>query len=317
MTEPAARFTTRTSFDRRSFLSISAAGASALVTRAANADNRRLYFDLSLVETSLSRSLKAGQLKHQDFVRVAREKFDIEAVEYASQFFPDGSPPTDEHLKTLNKQAARYGVRQLLIAIAGDVRIADAVPSKRERALRDARRWIDAARSLGCHSVRINPTSTGNPADQSGRASDSVSTLCEYAEVKKINVLLGNYGGLSADASWIAGIVNAVDTPCCRTLPRIRNLMKDSDLDDLARLVPLAKGLTVDTTTYTPGGDEAASNLARVLMTVHEAGYRGYVGVNYRGRKLDEFSGIRASIRRLEQIRDTRESTAGDFGWQR
>lgn len=290
--------------DRRSMLGVATtASAAVLLAKSALAVNNNLRFDLSLVETSLTRSLRMKKITHLDFVRIAKEEFEIDAVEYASEFFPDGAPPDEAYIKELNKRAAEFDVRQLLIAVSEDVRVADPRDAQRQAALQVVRRWIDAAQALGCHSVQINPNNRGTAAEQGKNAVDAIAKLCEYAELKRINVLLGNYGQLSADGTWIEGIINSVDFHGCRTIPRIKDLAKDSDYRNLSKLLPFAKGLTADTSAFKEDGGEVITDYARAIQVVDQAGYRGYIGINYRGRDLDEKAGIRATQRLLKSVR--------------
>ncbi|MFG0334282.1 MAG: sugar phosphate isomerase/epimerase, partial [Maioricimonas sp. JB049] len=42
----------------------------------------------------------------------------------------------------------------------------------------------------------------------------------------------------------------------------------------------------------------------RMMKIVVDAGYRGYVGIEYEGRELDEMTGIRKSKELLERVRE-------------
>ena len=136
----------RKSIDRRVFLStVALAATSAQSTYASGA---ALAFDLSLVESSLTRSLASKAVDHLDIASIAKNDFGIEAVEYASEFFPDQAPPTEDYLREMNKRAAEHNVRQLLIAVDASIRISDPDEGKRMKAGQLIRQWIDAANSL-------------------------------------------------------------------------------------------------------------------------------------------------------------------------
>jgi sugar phosphate isomerase/epimerase len=290
---------------RREFLSVSTATAvSTLLAGNVAARNGGVKFELSLVESSVSRLLQHNSLDHLDFVSFSKNEFGIEAVEYVSSFFPKRAPPDENYVKEMNKRAAEQGVRQLLIALDEDVRVGHPTADRREVALQVVRRWIDVAKSLGCHSVQVNPTSSGHADEQQARAVESLTELCAYADSRKINVLLGNYGGPSADAAWIETVVKAVDSFCCRVRPRIRELRSDDDYRELAKLAPLAKGMRADTLKFDARGNEATTDYRRAVRTLHKAGYRGYVGINYCGEDADEHAGILASRKLLERIRN-------------
>ena len=47
------------------------------------------WFQISLAEWSLHRTIRGGKLTNLDFPRVAKREFGIEGVEYVNQFFKD------------------------------------------------------------------------------------------------------------------------------------------------------------------------------------------------------------------------------------
>ncbi|MFP6881982.1 MAG: sugar phosphate isomerase/epimerase, partial [Roseibacillus sp.] len=51
-------------------------------------------------------------------------------------------------------------------------------------------------------------------------------------------------------------------------------------------------------------GNETRTDYVKALKLVLEAGYRGYVGVEYEGGKIGEAEGIIATKKLLENVRD-------------
>ena len=49
----------------------------------------KMHFKISLAQWSLHRSLNKGRIDNLDFVSVAKNEFDINAVEYVNSFFFD------------------------------------------------------------------------------------------------------------------------------------------------------------------------------------------------------------------------------------
>ena len=118
------------STNRRSFLkgSLAAAGAGALAIGGGDqlfagvaADN---WFDISLAEWSLHRSIRAGKVDNKDFAKVAKEEFGISAIEYVNQFFKDKARD-EAYLGELKTRAEDHGVKTLLIMIDGEGRLGD------------------------------------------------------------------------------------------------------------------------------------------------------------------------------------------------
>jgi hypothetical protein len=52
-------------------------------------------FDISLAQWSLHRALFAGYIQSIDFPIIAKEQFDIHAIEYVNCFFPDKQPKSE------------------------------------------------------------------------------------------------------------------------------------------------------------------------------------------------------------------------------
>jgi hypothetical protein len=217
----------RGSITRRGFL----AGAVAVLPTAVSArlplraamrrgeDNEREpLFRISLAEWSLHRTLGAGDLDHLDFPGVARTEYGIDAVEYVNSFFRDKTNDRS-YLRELKTRCDDHGVRSLLIMCDGEGAIGDPDPVERTRAVENHYRWVDAARFLGCHSIRVNAQSAGTPEQQRDLAADGLRRLTEHAAALDINVIVENHGGLSSNGAWLAGVMETVEHPRCGTLP--------------------------------------------------------------------------------------------------
>jgi len=290
-------------FHRRGFLrsALFGAAAASLPTSVCLA-NAKFEFEISLNERSLARALTEKKADHLDLARIAKVDLGISAVEYSSKFFRDNARDS-KYLDAMNASAAEHGVRQLLIMVDDEGRIADADATKHRQAIANHRKWVDVARSLGCHSIQLDPTSSGEADEQQQRAGAGLAELCQYAAMQKINVLLGNYGGVSASATWVVAVSKDVNSPCCGTLPQIGKLTTDQDYANLAPMIPLAKGLTARTQEFNGMGREKHTDYMRAVKVVQQAGYRGYVGIHYAGNEPDEMAGIRATKSLLETVR--------------
>jgi hypothetical protein len=68
-------------------------------------------------------------------------------------------------------------------------------------------------------------------------------------------------------------------------------------------MMPYAKAVSAKTNDFDEQGNEIHTDYRRMMKIVLDAGYRGYVGVEYEGGKLGEYEGIRATKRLLETVR--------------
>ena len=294
---------------RRSFLSTSAvAAAAATVGSTALALSRpAAKFDISIAEWSLHRALFEKKVDHLDFSKIASEEFGITAVEYVNQFFKDKAQDK-AYLADLNKRAGDLGVRQLLIMIDGEGQLGDANLKKRVEAVENHFKWVEAAKELGCHSIRVNAGSNGSYEDQMYRAADGLRALSEFAGTHGLNVIVENHGGLSSNGEWLAGVMKRVDLKNCGTLPDFGNfrVSKDEEYDrykGVTELMPFAKAVSAKSHDFDDKGNETHTDYFKMMKIVLDAGYSGFVGIEYEGSKLDEYAGVKATKALLERVR--------------
>jgi sugar phosphate isomerase/epimerase len=292
---------------RRSFLATTAAVAAAsLLGRTAFAAPAG-KFEISLAEWSLHKTLFGGKLNHLDYAATAKKEFGIEAVEYVNQFFKDKAND-GKYLAEMKQRAADQGVKSLLIMIDGEGNLGDPDEAKRKQAVENHYKWVEAAKTLGCHSIRVNAGSSGTYEEQMSRAADGLRALSEFGAKHGLNVIVENHGGLSSNGAWLAGVMKKVNLPNCGTLPDFGNFrIKDNEWYDryqgVEELMPFAKAVSAKSHDFDDAGNETKTDYLKMMKIVLAAGYSGYVGIEYEGSKLDEFAGIRATKALLEKVR--------------
>ena len=291
---------------RRSFLAAAAAAAAALngsSVLAADAGK----FQISLAEWSLHKTLFAGKLNNLDFAATAKQEFGIEAVEYVNQFFKDKAQDA-AYLADLKKRAADVGVKILLIMIDGEGNLGDPSLSMRMKAVENHYRWVEAAKTLGCHSIRVNAGSAGSYEEQMHRAADGLRALSEFAAQHGLNVIVENHGGLSSNGAWLSSVMKLVNLKNCGTLPDFGNFRIQGEewydrYKGVEELMPFAKAVSAKSHDFDEAGNETKTDYLKMMKIVLAAGYAGYVGIEYEGSKLDEYAGIRATKKLLERVR--------------
>jgi L-ribulose-5-phosphate 3-epimerase len=264
-------------------------------------------FDISLAEWSLFRRLFGGELTNLDFPAYARNEFGIAAVEYVNQFWMDKAEDKN-YLAELKQRCDDNGVRSVLIMCDREGALGDPDSAARTMAITNHYKWVAAAAWLGCHSIRVNAQSSGEYAEQQKLAADGLQRLCEFAGDYGINVIVENHGGLSSNGKWLAGVMQIVDADNCGTLPDFGNFritpeeMYDHYLG-VQELMPFARGASAKTYDFDAAGNETFTDFDRMMRIVLDAGYRGYVGVEYEGRTIEDVEGIRLTKALLERTR--------------
>ncbi len=299
-------------FDRRAFLQTTGAvGVGLAMTQLEGfsmaADSKEPPFKISLAEWSLHKTLFGHKMDHLDFARAAKEDFGIDAVEYVNQFFR-GKAKDQKYLDEMKSRADDLGVKSLLIMIDGEGAIGDPDETKRTKAIDNHHKWIEAAKFLGCHSVRVNAQSSGTPEEQMKLAADGLRRLSEFAATQGLNVLVENHGGLSSNGEWLAGVMKQVGLPNCGTLPDFGNFRVSNDLtydryQGVEELMPFAKAVSAKSHDFDAQGNETQTDYLRMMKIVTDHGYHGYVGIEYEGSKTPEPEGIKLTKSLLERVR--------------
>lgn len=290
--------------DRRTFIQQSLATTMACVggtALASHAKPEEPAFKISLAQWTINKELRAGKIDNLDFAKVAHEH-GIEAVEYVNQFFMDKAQD-ETYLGEMKQRAADLDVTSLLIMCDREGNIGDPDKAKRAKTVDNHRKWIDAAKFLGCHSIRVNAASAGAWDEQVKLAADGLAKLTEFGDAVGINVIVENHGGLSSNADWLAEVITQVDHPRCGTLPDFGNFrIKDGESYDsyrgIKKLMKWAKGVSVKDTVWDDQGKQSELDFERMLQIVLEAGFHGYCGIEFGG-----FEGLNRSRERLEQAR--------------
>ena len=296
--------------DRRRFitssLALTASAAVAPKLMAAPAQK----FKISRAEWSLHKALFEKKMDNLDFARVAREEYGCEGLEYVNQFWKDKA--TDQtYLKELKKRSSDYGLTNVLIMCDGEGELGNPDETKRKQAVENHYKWVDAAKFLGCHSIRVNAYSTGTWEQQRDLAADGLARLTEYGSKMKINIIVENHGGLSSNGKWLTEVMKKVGNKRCGTLPDFGNfrLGNNQEYDrylGVTEMMAFAKGVSAKSHDFDDKGDETHTDYYKMMKIVGDAGYTGFVGIEYEGSKLSEADGIKATKKLLEKIRTGR-----------
>jgi len=300
---------------RRKFLGVAGAmAASAAMNPAVSlaaqsaAAKKAPWFGISLAEWSFNRALFGNKMTNLDFPVTARRDFGIDVVEYVNQFFMDKAEDK-AYLTELRKRCEDNGVKSGLIMCDREGALGDADTAARTKAVENHYKWVTAAAFLGCHSIRVNAQSSGAFGAQADFAIDGLRRLAEFGAQHGLNVIVENHGGLSSNGKWLTAVIDQVGLPNCGTLPDFGNfnIAKDKTYDrytGVREMMPFAKGVSAKSYAFDAQGNETTIDYARMMGIVKDAGYRGYVGIEFEGRNMEEIDGIRATKKLLERVRD-------------
>jgi L-ribulose-5-phosphate 3-epimerase len=294
------------SLSRRDFLKASAALAAAPLAATA-APRPDPLFKISLAQWSLNKAYFGKKLDPLNFAKIAKDDYGITAIEYVNQFYKD-KKNDGAYLSDLKKVATENGVTSVLIMCDGEGALGDADAAKRTKAVDNHKKWVEWAKFLGCHSIRVNAQSSGSYDEQIERAADGLRKLTEFGNTMKIGVIVENHGGLSSNGAWLAAVMKKVDHKNCGTLPDFGNFRVSAKEEydrykGVDELMPFAKGVSAKSHDFDDKGNETKTDYRKMMdIVVKQHKYRGWVGIEYEGGKLSEPDGIKATKKLLETV---------------
>ncbi|MBU2884731.1 sugar phosphate isomerase/epimerase [Gilvimarinus agarilyticus] len=293
-----------------------------------------LFFNISLAQWSLNRSIfgKSRELSWEDFGKrlksdpdsllqgdmaavdfplVASRDFGINAVEYVNTFY--FSKGTDEGFwKQMKIRCDDLGVSSQLIMCDAEGSLGDLDEAARIQSVENHYKWINAAKILGCHSIRVNAAGNGTADEVRAAAVDGLGRLTEYGAQNGIHVIVENHGGYSSDGKWLSNVISQVGSEYCGTLPDFGNFCIERGADGCAHeydryqgvkdLIPFAQGLSAKAHDFDAEGNETHTDFAKMMQIAKDAGFTGYIGVEYEGDVLSEADGIKATKALLKKV---------------
>jgi len=112
--------------------------------------------------------------------------------------------------------------------------------------------------------------------------------LAQYAATKNINVIVENHGGLSSDAAKVVKRDSGERWG--------GNCIEQYDIyKGTKELMAFAKGVSAKSHNFDADGNETKIDYVKMLQIVKDAGFSGFVGVEYEGDELGEKEGILAT----------------------
>ncbi len=281
------------------------------------------FFKISLAQWSLHKAFGNKELNPFDFAQKASE-MGFEAIEYVSFIYQPylaiGNNPEvamQSLLDTLKAKSETYGVKNVLIMVDREGPLAISDENKRNQSVENHKKWIDAAAFLGCHSIRVNLNGSTKADEWVPNSIDALKKLSAYGQTKNINVVVENHGGLSSNAKLLTKVISGVGMSNCGTLPDFGNFcikqkkgvpIAEACVEEYDKykgtqeLMEYAKAVSAKSNVFDENGNEPNINYVKMLQIVKDAGYTGYIGIEYEGSGLSEIEGIKATRKLMLKV---------------
>ena len=281
------------------------------------------FFKMSLAQWSFNKSFRSGSVSPYEFARLASE-LGFEGLEYVNQLYPDVMDSEDKSaaiaafVEKNNTLAAQYKLQNVLIMIDSEGDLASSDENTRSEAIANHKLWIDAANQMGCSAVRLNLFGESDPEKWVANSILSLTDLADYAADKNINVIVENHGRLSSNVPVLMKVINGTGKSNCGTLPDFGNFciaeegygsLFDGSCKEfydpykgVSEMIVKAFGVSAKSYDFDEEGNETTLDYNRLIKIVKDAGYKGFVGVEFEGSRLSEEEGIIATKTLLEKI---------------
>ncbi|MEX2141755.1 MAG: sugar phosphate isomerase/epimerase family protein [Pirellulales bacterium] len=207
-------------------------------------------------------------------------KMQLEGTELTSYYFPP--TVTNEYLTELRRHCFRLGLDVSGTAVGND--FCHPAGERRDREIASVKRWTDHAAVLGAPVIRIFSGSVKPkqmPEDAHRLAVAGIEECCDYAGQRGIHLALENHGGLTATAAGMIKLVQDVQSPWFGVNFDSGNFRSEDVYAELAEIAPYAINAQVKVVVSPRGQKKQPADFARLAKTLREAGYRGYIVLEY------------------------------------
>jgi len=286
-------------------------------------ENKTPFFKLSLAQWSFHRAFRSGDTSPYEFAKMAHE-LGFEGLEYVSALYPDVMNSEDKpaaiqnFVSRNNALVAEYKMQNVLIMVDSEGDLSSSNEEARMTAIENHKLWIKAAHDMKCTSVRLNLYGEKDPDKWIENSIKSLAVLSDYAAPLNINVIVENHGRITSNVPLLMQVINGSQKSNCGTLPDFGNFciaeegygsVFDGSCKEIydfykgvTEMMPRAFGVSAKSNDFDAEGNETTLDFMKLMTIVKEAGYTGFVGVEYEGFRLSEKEGIIATKKLLETI---------------
>lgn len=239
---------------------------------------------LSLAAYSMRQALQAGEITLFDFIDWCAE-LDLQGTELTSYYFPEEID--NSYLHKIKLHAFKQGLSISGTAVGNNFCLAPGTDERKEQ-IEHVKTWIDYAAEMDAPHIRVfaGRAPEGVELDTAiGWAADGIRECLEYAEKRGIVLGLENHGGITARARDHLAICDRVgDHPNFGVNLDSGNYRTDC-YEELAMSAPRAVNVQIKVRVSDNEGNRLDTDMARVRDILANAGYKGWVALEYEERE--------------------------------
>ncbi len=241
--------------------------------------NAKFKFSLSAYSYRALLTGSKPQLTLEDFIADCA-RMGLEGTEPTTYYFPQ--QVTDEYLRRLKHVTFRLGLDISGTAVGND--FCHPPGPARDQQISHVKQWIDRAEILGAPVIRIfSGRARGEQTVEQARrlAVEAIEECCDYACQHGVFLALENHGGLTATAEGMLRMVRDVKSPWFGVNLDSGNFHSDDVYGELAKIAPFALNCQIKVVVSGPDGKKAPTDYDRLAEILTDAGYRGYIVLEY------------------------------------
>lgn len=285
-------------FSRREALGSLALLPSVAVGGTPRADGGDPRLKTAICAYSFRIALAKGSLSYLDLVDLAVEH-GIDGIDSTVYWFPREG--LDGFLAAFRRKAYLAAVELPSIAIRTDLCRPDARAQDREVAW--LRHWVDVSHELGSSHIRVfgGNVPQGSSEDEAAKwVAEILKRAGDYAAGKGVVLGLENHGGITARAERIIQIVRATDHPNVGINLDTGNFRSDP-YRQIEMCLPYAVNSQFKVDIRDEDGNHTPSDWDRIVRMFADAGYRGYMALEYEAAE-DPFTAVPRHLARLRGL---------------
>ena len=288
----------RSMMTRRSFLPTVALAPTAAAAGTPKLSGRGPRLKTAICAFSFREALGDGSLSYLDLVDMAVDN-EVDGIDSTVYWFPRNE--LESFLASFRRKAYLAAVELPSIAIRSDLCRPTLPEQQREAAW--LQHWVDVADRLGSSHIRVFGGTVPKGSSEDEAASWVVEILqraADYAAGRGVVLGLENHGGITSRAERIIQIVRSVDHPNVGINLDTGNFPSEP-YEQIELCLPYAVNSQFKVQIRDEWGRHEPSDWDRIVRMFSEAGYRGYMALEYEAAE-DPFRAVPRYLAKLREL---------------
>ncbi len=247
---------------------------------------------------SLRDYIKNEKMDFFGYIDFAKE-LGWDAVELHYRHFPSMEK---DYLRKLKYHAVKAGVELGIVSGANNFTLADA--DERQDSVDGFIRALEMAEYLGCPQVRAFGGSIPDDIAKEKAfkwAIDCFEQVVPLAEEKGIVIGLENHGGITLTSDDVLAILDTIDSDWLGANMDTNNFPKENRYEHMEKVVDRAVQIHAKIIEPDEEKGDLVIDYDRVLSMAKEAGFNGFVSMEYEG-KIDAKEAMAASSKYFQRV---------------